>query len=120
MEQKTVLITANSSQMALGSQMMEHIHVCYQLYYIVDGDPVFVVEDREIRAHAGSFFYIPPQVPHRMLPLTEGPMTFLEFKVQVNDPFIAAHLQTASHTEDTGYILYLLRHVYSNWRSHDP
>ena len=121
MERKTILITANHDQMAIGSQMMDHVHVCYQLYYIAQGNPVFIVDDQEIHAHAGSFFYIPPRVPHKMLPLQKEAMTFYEFKVQINDPFLASHLKKASPPEqDKGYILQMLRYVYDNWRSNDP
>jgi len=120
MEQKLNVITANQVRLEVGAQMQEHVHVCFQLYYILHGTPLFIVEDTEIRAHKGSFFYIPPQAPHRMLPLADDYMECLEFKVQVNDPFISLPLKKlSSPVSDTGYILHLLTYIIQNWRSHD-
>lgn len=119
MSQNLTLITANRVQMAASSQMMEHIHICYQLYYILDGEPIFIVDDVEIRTHPGSFFYIPPQLPHKMLPL-QGSFLCYEFKVQIDDPFLSSHLNCiVQPEEDTGYIRHLLSYVYDNWRSND-
>ena len=119
--ERSMIITANRVTLACGMQMLEHLHVCHQLYYIFGGAPVFEIDGKTLRAGTGTCFCIPPRKPHRMLPLQDSALSCLEFKLQVDDPFLASHLESSSlMMQDQGGIRRLLLYVYDNWRSRDP
>lgn len=117
METKVKFISSSNYPVYKGSQIKEHSHIYYQLYYIMEGNPVFVVDGTEIHAHPGTFFYLPPNVPHKMLPLQDEVMCFYEFKAQITHPFYIANLKKISPVvEDTGYVKNMLSHIFDNWR----
>ena len=80
MNHTTELVWVNRATLDPGLQIQEHSHICYQLYYILQGDPVFVINAKELRAHPNTFFYIPPNTPHRMLPLSAEKLLAYDLK----------------------------------------
>ncbi len=121
MEQKIKFISASAFPLHKGSQINEHKHIHYQLYYILEGNPVFVVDGTEIHAHPGCLFYIPPHTDHKMLPLKDEELRFYELKVQILDQFISSHLPKISPLiEDSSYVKKMMTHIYSNWNYKVP
>lgn len=45
-----------------------HTHKCYEFYYLLEGDIVFDIEDKEYRLKPGCIAMIPPGVFHRSRP----------------------------------------------------
>lgn len=45
-----------------------HVHDCYELYYLVDGEITYFVEDKIYTVRQGDFILIPPGVIHKTLP----------------------------------------------------
>lgn len=115
------MIAASCPYMGTGSKIVEHSHIFYQIYYILEGNAVFVVNGQKIPVHPGSFFYIPSQTPHKMLTLQDGGMRSLDFKIQINDSFLLSHLrEVADPFQDNGYIKNMLWYVHDNWKYKDP
>ena len=105
--------------MALGAKIAEHRHICYQVYYIIQGHPVFVIDGTKFHLQPGSFFYIPPQTPHKMLMLNE-PLDSFDFKIQIHDSFLLSHLhKTSEPFQDSGYIKSILEYIQANWGCKD-
>jgi len=116
MERRVELIWANRSQMNVGQQMQEHVHACYQLYYILYGNATFVVGDKNLSVKEGSCFLVPPMVPHKMLPLQKSVLGSLELKLFVKDPFLLQGLQDMQALyQDEGTLKRLLEYVVENW-----
>jgi len=120
MSSKLTLFWVGHPRRSVGVGGTEHIHRYHQLYYVVKGSPVFVLNDIEIQTCPGSLFYIPPYIPHNMLPIKDGPMECWEFKIQITDPFLLSHLKDirAAETCDQ-YTVKLLDYVRENWRCKD-
>ena len=117
---KTTLISASCPYMHTGSKIAEHTHIFYQIYYILEGSAVFVVNGKKLPVSPGSFFYIPSQTPHKMLTLKDSGMLSMDFKIQINDPFLLSHLREVSEPyQDNGYIKNMLDYVYANWKYKD-
>lgn len=115
------LLWANSAELNTGLQMQEHSHICYQLYYIVRGEPVFFIRGTELRLQPASFFYIPPNTPHRMLPLSQGSMQSYELKFFIHDEYLRAQLpSTPVALRDDALAHRMLRYIVHNWRSKEP
>lgn len=120
MGNRVELIWANCGFMSVGQQMQEHSHSCHQLYYVLYGDPVFIVGEEEFHAHAGNCFVIPAGMRHRMLSLQTGPFHSYELKLYLKDYFLAKHLQVfRPPLEDNGIIEGMLSYVVENWTCHD-
>ena len=121
MEQKVKFISASSFPLKKGMQIKEHRHIYYQLYYILTGNPVFVVDGNEIHARPGTLFYIPPNTLHRMLPLRDEELECWEFKVQINDPFITGNLKAVSPLmKGEGYVEDMVSYIFDNWKNKVP
>jgi len=121
MEKKITFISASAFSLHEGAQVRKHSHIYHQLYYVVDGNPVFVVDGAELHPQPGDIFYISPRITHQILPLQEKGFKYLEFKVQINDPFIKANLKPTSLMVAGGeYAEFLLRYIFDNWRSKEP
>ena len=121
MGQSIELLWANSAEMNTGLQMQEHSHICYQLYYIVKGTPVFFVRGTELQLQPASFFYIPPNTPHRMLPLSQGSMQSYELKFFIHDDYLRSQLPAAPTTlQDDTLARRMLCYIVHNWKSKNP
>lgn len=118
---KTELISASCPYMQIGSKIAEHSHIFYQIYYILEGQAVFVVNGKNIPVSPGAFFYIPSQTPHKMRTLQDNGMLSMDFKVQINDPFLLSHLREVSAPlQDDGYVKNMLDYIYANRKYKDP
>ena len=114
------LLWANNAELNMDHQIQEHSHICYQMYYILEGDPVFFIRGKEVPAHTSSFFYIPPNTPHRMLPLSRKASP-LEVKFFVYDEALRSLLPTEPIVlEDDILAKRMFLYVVHNWRSKDP
>jgi len=117
MDSKVKFISASNFPITRGGQFTEHSHIHYQLYYIVEGSPVFVVGDQTLRIKPGTLFYISPRMMHKMLPLQSNTLHYYEFKVRIDDPYIAANLPPISPLMEGGkYVEDMLGHIFDNWR----
>ena len=115
------LVWVNRAVMDAGLQIQEHGHICHQMYYILEGDPVFVINGDELHTHPHSFFYIPPDTPHRMLPLSSGKMHAYDLKFIIHDQHILAHLPPVpSLLTDDNLAEKMLAFIVSNWEIKDP
>ena len=120
MNQKFNLIWANYSKMAPGQQMQEHTHNCHQLYYILAGEPVFIVDGKEICVHSNSCFLIPAATPHRMLALRGEGLQSYELKILIRDASLSGHLKKLSPPiEDHGILKKLLAYIVENYNCAD-
>ncbi len=115
MSQRVTLLWCNRGRMHQGQSMRPHSHSCVQLYYVLDGSPVFHVSDLVFTAPAGSYFYVPRSAVHSLEELgPEGDYVY-EFKLVVDDPALAAGLsEPALPLTDSGAIRTLLRYVIHN------
>lgn len=114
------LLWANNAELNMDQQIQEHCHVCYQMYYILEGDPVFCIRGKELAAPASSFFYIPPNTPHRMLPLFRKASP-LEVKFFIQDEFLRASLPSDPIVlRDDLLAKRMFLYVIQNWKSKDP
>jgi len=121
MENRIELIWANHAKLNFGQQMQAHSHACHQLYYILSGSPVFMIDGQPLHTRPGTFFVIPAGVPHQTLPLEEPGMESYELKVVLKDPFLQKHLKPFHPPiEDNGSILGTLSYVVENWNCQDP
>lgn len=118
MEPSIELLWCNSAVMDTGLQMQEHSHICYQFYYILHGAPVFLVGGVELRARENSFFCIPPNTPHRMLPLESGKMHAYELKFFIHDEHIRTHLPAVPVILSADQLTEkMLQYVVRNWKN---
>ncbi len=114
------IIWANRSTMAQGQQMQEHSHSCHQLYYILGGDPVFIIGGEKVHVHSGSCFLVPAFSPHQMLTLNNEGLQSYELKLIINDPFLKDHLQQfLPPLEDNGILEEMLAYVVENYNCYD-
>ncbi len=114
------IIWGNRSAMAQGQQMQEHSHSCHQLYYILTGDPVFIISSEKVHVHSGSCFLIPPASPHQMLTLNDEGLQSYEIKLIINDPFLSGHLQQfLPPLEDNGILKEMLTYVVENYNCYN-
>ena len=121
MNSKVKIMSASDLVLHKKAQVKEHHHSYYQLYYIIDGNPVFVIEDTKLHAHSGCLFYIPPNTSHQILPLLNGPLNYYEFKIRIDDPYISSNLKKISPLIEGGsYVKGIMDHVYSNWFYTNP
>lgn len=112
------LLWGNMEKMKIGQQMKEHRHTCFQLYYIVSGNPEYIVSGSLLHTQAGAYFVVPEMAPHSMLTLTDSDLTCYEFKFLINDPALAQRFQALRPPmTDTGVVRKLLRYVSKNWNS---
>lgn len=120
MDSRVELIWANQSKMEAGQRMQTHLHACHQLYYILEGEAVFIIGGNHMSVQTGSCFLVPAMTPHEMLPIREGLLHNYELKLFINDPFLLTRLQDApaffSNDETIGR---LLTYVVENWNSRD-
>jgi len=116
MENRIELIWANHAKLNFGQQMQAHSHACHQLYYILSGSPVFMIDGQPLHTRPGTFFVIPAGVPHQTLPLEEPGMESYELKVVLTDPFLTEHLNTfCQPIEDKGAIRQTLQYIVRYW-----
>lgn len=112
------LLWGTVAKLKIGQQMKEHRHSCFQLYYILSGRPVYVVSGTQVAAHAGTYFIVPEQAAHSMLPLEGEDLVCYEFKLLINDPALAQQFQTLrTPITDSGVVKKLLRYVVKSWNS---
>ena len=120
MHARVELIWANQTQLEAGQRMQTHLHACHQLYYILEGEAIFVIGEKQLPVQAGSCFLVPAMMPHEMLPIRKGILRSYELKLFVRDPSLLLHLQeNTSHVSDCGTIRRLLRYVVENWNCRD-
>ena len=120
MDSRVELIWANQSKMEAGQRMQTHLHACYQLYYILDGEATFVIGGKTLPVQAGNCFLVPAMMPHEMLPIREELFHNYELKLFIKDPFLLSRLQgDPSIFKDDGTIGRLLTYVVENWNCRD-
>ena len=118
MNQTTELVWVNCAAIDPGLQIQEHSHICYQLYYILEGEPVFEIGGKELRALPNSYFYIPPNTPHRMLPHPTEKMLAYDLKFLVHDEQLRSNLPaTSTALTDDNLARKMLSFIVSNWES---
>ena len=120
MDSRVELIWANQTQLEAGQRMQSHLHACHQLYYILEGEAVFVIGGQQLPVQPGSCFLVPAMMPHEMLPVCKGSLRSYELKLFVKDPALLLHLQDGpSCFSDHGTICRLLAYVVENWNCRD-
>jgi len=116
MGSKVKIMSASYNIVLKRSGLKEHHHLYYQLYYIIDGYPTFIVGKDEIKACPGSLFYIPPYVSHHMLPTSNITVNCYEFKVRIEDDYIANNLKkTLSLIKGDQFTKTIVEHIFNNW-----
>lgn len=121
MASKVKIMSASDLILHKKASLGEHHHTYYQLYYIIYGDPVFVIDGSELRAHSGTLFYIPPNTLHRLLPLSNGSVWYYEFKIRIDDPYISNNLpKTSTLMQGGDYVKKAMDHIFNNWFYTDP
>ncbi len=121
MDRSTELVWVNRATINMGLQIQEHSHICYQMYYILQGDPVFVINGEELHAHPHSYFFIPPNTPHHMLPLSAQKMLAYDLKFIVHDELTRSNLPSYPVLlTDDRLAQTLLSFIVKNWESKDP
>lgn len=45
-----------------------HLHNCYEIYYMEEGEIVYFIDEHSYTAHRGDFIIIPPGAAHKTLP----------------------------------------------------
>lgn len=120
MDSRVELIWVNHGKMEPGQRMQEHVHACYQMYYILEGEATFLVGGRVLQVQEGSCFLVPAMMLHEMYPVQENLVHDYELKLFIKDPFLLTHLQDGpSVISDNGAIARLLTYVVENWNSRD-
>ncbi|MBQ4538628.1 MAG: helix-turn-helix domain-containing protein [Oscillospiraceae bacterium] len=120
MASKVKIMSASDLILHKKAILGEHHHPHYQLYYIIDGYPTFVIDGTELHAFPGSIFYIPPNTQHRMLPLS-SPSFYYEFKIHIEDLYIASNLKKISPViEADKFTKKVMDHIYNNWFYTNP
>ena len=121
MNLSTELVWVNHAAMDPGQQIQEHSHICYQMYYILQGNPIFIINGNELCAHPHSFFYIPPNTPHRMLPLSTDKMFAYDLKFTVLDQIVCDMLPSIPVLlTDDNLAEKMLSFIVSNWECKTP
>lgn len=120
MDSRVELIWANQGKLEAGQRMQTHLHACYQLYYILEGEATFIISGKTLPVRAGSCFLVPAMAPHEMYPIKNGLLHSYELKLFIRDPFLLSHLQDGpSAFSDDGTICKLLTYVVENWICRD-
>lgn len=67
-----------------------HIHNCYEIYYMEEGEIVYFIDEHSYTAHRGDFIIIPPGAEHKTLPYHSHAHTriLIYFKPEFIQPFI--------------------------------
>ena len=121
MKRATELVWVNHATIDPGLQIQEHSHICYQMYYILQGDPVFVINGKELRTQPHSFFYIPPNTHHRTFPITSEAMVAYDLKFVIHDEQIRNCLPANPVLlADDNLANKILSFIVGNWESNDP
>ena len=120
MDARVELIWANQTQLEAGQRMQSHLHACHQLYYILEGEAVFLIGGKRLPVQVGSCFLVPAMIPHEMLPIHAGKLRSYELKLFIKDPFLLSRLQAGyAEFRDAGTIGRLLAYVVENWNCRD-
>ncbi len=120
MSKRVELIWANKSGMDAGLQIQEHSHVCYQMYYILNGSPTYIIQGEPLSAHPDSFFYIAENTPHRREVCDEQTLS-IELKFHIHDPYIVRHLPARPVLlEGNSSIIKMFSYIIENWKNKDP
>lgn len=77
-----------------GSETSYHIHHAEDEYwYVLEGEVTFLSEDRRIEATAGSFIFMPRDIPHGLRTKTNSrllvfstPPGFVDFAIEMSEP----------------------------------
>ena len=121
MDNRIKLIWAIRSRMVAGQQMQLHAHTCLQVYYVLSGTGVFIINGKSIHVESGDFFAIPIGVQHRTLPYEKNGCESIELKVILNDPFLQENLRIFhSPFKDTGAIRNTMEYIVKYWSCQDP
>ena len=54
MDARVELIWANQTQLEAGQRMQSHLHACHQLYYILEGEAVFLIGGKTAAGAGGQ------------------------------------------------------------------
>lgn len=120
MNSKIELVWVNRADLDMGLQIQEHSHICYQLYYVMQGDPIFVIDKIQLQTHPHTLFYIPPNTAHYMLPLSSGTMHAYDLKFIIHDAFIRNNLPaTPTLIADDTLAEKMLTFIVRNWEYKD-
>ena len=121
MDNGVEILWAKCGEMDAGLQMQEHSHICYQLHYILRGEPVFIIHDRPLPTRVHSYFLIPPNTPHRMLPYESGRIHVYDLKFLIHDPYILSHLpEEPQLLRDDVLAQRMLDYIVRSWTNKDP
>ena len=121
MRNRITVIWASHGRMSPGQKIQQHTHACHQVYYILSGNPCFLIDGQSVPVKPGSFFVIPPGAQHQTLPFDQSGMQSFDFKVILNDVFLQEHLRTVlPPLEDRGSMEQALHHIVKYWNYQDP
>jgi len=121
MNNRITLLWANHVKMSAGQKMQLHTHTCHQVYYILSGSPIFIIDEQPIHIKAESFFSIPAGVRHGAFPFNQDGFEAYEFKILLNDVFFQEHLCTfLSPLENCSFMQPALYHIIQYWHFQNP
>ncbi len=114
------LIWSNKAQMYHGQHIREHRHACFQLYYILQGAPEFLIAGTRIAPQEGDYFVVPELAPHSIRPIADNRLVCYEFKFLIRNEELAARFaEPQPILHDTGVIRTLLTYIVQNWSASD-
>lgn len=121
MSNRITLIWAHHGKMSAGQKIQPHTHTCHQAYYILSGNPCFIIDDQPVHIKSGSFFVIPAGVRHQTDTFDQDGLESYDFKIILNDPFLLEHLRTfLSPLENCHAMQQALHHIIKYWNYLDP
>ena len=120
MNSRITLIWASHGAMSAGQRIQPHTHSCHPVYYILAGNPRFIIDGQPFHAKAGTFFVVPARVQHQTDPFDREGMESYEFKVILHDTFLQEHFSTVQSLEDCSSIQQPLHHIIKHWTYQDP
>jgi len=114
------LLWASGLEANTGYSIQEHSHICYQMYYVLQGEPAYLIAGKQFVAQPASFFFIPPYTPHKMFPICNENYRVYEFKFIVHNGYIQSMLpEEPVLLYDSAMIQRMLHYVVGNWRNSD-
>ena len=105
---------SKSSSMKAGQIMHKHSHDYYQLYYIIDGTPVFIIDDKDYALEKGDCLLLLPGMVHGAKPM-KSDFYYEELKFYIHDQFLTDKLKTNICFRDDCFIKRSMEYICENW-----
>ncbi len=96
MESRTKVLWTERAEFPKGWSIKNHSHEYYHLFYIIEGEGAFHIDEKKYEAKPNTCFIIPPNVFHELEKVKEDTLVSYEVKFVINDEELEQNLDLQS------------------------